>query len=356
MIDRIRRLLGRPRKSAAGFANDLLAGTRMVGIDVGGAFGLPPHWRTFHGTVFFYSFEPHHESFEQLKRHYAQSTHPELYEVLPIALSGTGGTRTFYCTNEPTGSSILRPKKSDGGEYVLDSYFFPCRELQIETRMLQDVLDDRDEPTVDLIKLDIQGAELEVLRGMGKTRLNRLLLAELEVGLCQAYEGQQDFGKVDEFLRGHGMECFDVRVSRAYRPRNGRPDGYQQEIFDVYLNSPTVSARAWEFDAVYFRAKNVVLSMSDPAAVRKLAVAYCGYNFFSEACHLIEKARERALFSQEEADRMFHTIVDWHRSLHRRFYHAPRAPYEAIRRFLSRRHWGQGSRWSQYLWTEYPNC
>jgi FkbM family methyltransferase len=356
VIDGIRRLLGRPRKPAEEFANAILAGTRTVGVDVGGAFGLPPHWRTFHGSVFFYAFEPHDESYEKLVEHYARSDRPELYKVLPIALSGTGGKRTFYRTNEPTGSSILRPKKTDGGEYVLESYFFPCRELSIDTRTLQDVLDEMREPIVDLIKLDIQGAELEVLGGLGKARLNRLLLAELEVGLHQAYEGQADFGKVDEFLRAHGLECFDVRVARTWRPRQGQVDGYQREVFDVHLNSPTISARAWEFDVVYFRGKNAVLAAGDPATVRKLIVAYCGYNFFSEACHLVEKARERALFSQEEADRLFALIVGWHRSLHRRFYHAPRSAYEALRRFLVRRHWGQGARWAQYLWTEYPNA
>ncbi len=364
MIDRLRRgagrlarrLLGRPQKHASEFADSLLAGTRMVGVDVGGAFGLPPHWWTFDGSVYFYAFEPHDESFAKLKELYARSAHPELYKVLPVALSGTGGTRTFYRTNAPTGSSLLRPKAGDGAEYTPEGYFFPVRELAIETRTLADVLDEHQEPAVDLIKLDIQGPELEVLRGLGPARLDRLMLAELEVALHQRYEGQTEFGDVDAFLRSHGLECLDVRVTRAYRPRRGDPEGYQREIFDVSPNSLTISARAWEFEAVYSRSNKSVLASGDPAAVRKLAVAYCGYNFFSEAYHLIEKAREKALFSQEEADRLAATIVAWHRGLHRRFYDAPRPFYDVVRRFLVGRHWGQGSRWAQYLWTEYPNC
>jgi FkbM family methyltransferase len=356
VIDRLRRLLGRPRRHASEFANALLAGTRMVGVDVGGALGLPGHWWTFHGSLFFYAFEPHGESFERLVDLYQRTNHPELYKVLPIALSGTGGTRTFYCANEATGSSLLKPRREGWQDYVAESYFLPLREETIETRTLQDVLDEFAVPAVDLIKLDIQGAELEVLRGMGAARLDRLLLVETEIGLHRGYEGNADFGGIDGLLLGHGMECLDIRVARAYRPRSGRPDGYQREIFDVYMNSPTISARAWEVDAVYFRTKQSVLATGDPAIVRKLVVAYCGYNFFSEAYHLVEKAREKALFSQEEAVRMTREIIDWHRALHRRFYHAPRPFYDAVRRFLLRRHWGQGARWAQYMWLEYPNC
>ena len=93
-------------------------------------------------------------------------------------------------------------------------------------------------------------------------------------------------------------------VSRAYRPRQGSSDGFQREVFDVHMNSPTISARRLGVRRRLFPRQERVLAGGDPATVRKMIVAYCGYNFFSEACHLVEKARERALFSQEEASRL----------------------------------------------------
>jgi FkbM family methyltransferase len=356
LVDALRRLSGKgPRRPVSDYVRPILAGTRMVGADVGGAHGLPGHWRVFEGSVFFYSFEPHPASFKALQAQFAANGHPELYRVLPDALSGTGGPRTFYRTNEPTGSSILAPTKDLIGSYAADSYFFPCSESTIETRRLEDVLDEQKEPVLDLIKLDIQGAELEVLRGLGSERLDRVLLVESEVGLHGIYGGQGRFGDIDEFLRAHGLECYDIRVARAYRRHEGRNDAYQREVFDVCANTTTISARAWELDVVFVRPIERILAERDPATVRKAIVAYCGYHFFAEGYELAEKAEGLKLFSSAEARQIRETIVAWHRDLSRRFYDAPRPIFDATRRFFTRRHWGQLSRWSQYLWTEYPN-
>lgn len=354
--DALRRLSGKgPRQPASHYVQAILGGNRMVAADVGGAEGIPGHWRVFDGSVFFYVFEPHPASLARLQASYAAGPHSELYCVLGDALSGTGGPRTFYRTNEPTGSSLLVPNKAVIGPYAGETYFFPCSESTIETRRLDDVLRERSEPVLDLIKLDIQGAELEVLRGLGESRLNSLLLVEAEVGLHGAYVGQGTFGEIDALLRGHGLDCYDVRVARTYLRRNGRIDGYQKDIFDVFSNSPTLSARAWEFDVVYIRSLDAIIATNDPATVRKSIVAYCGYNFFAEGYELAERAERLGIFSAQEAQKIRETIRGWHRDLSRRFFDAPRAPFELIRQFLARRHWGQLSRWSQYLWTEYPN-
>ena len=157
------------------FVGKILDGHRMLGVDIGAAYGLPPHWRTFHGSVKFYAFEPHPETQKQLQELYAQSGHPEMYVVVPVALSGTGGTRTLYLTNDPANSSLLPVDVERFSDYFTteSKHFFPCRETKIDTRTLTDVFDELEEPAIDLMKLDIQGAELEVLQGLDSRRLDR---------------------------------------------------------------------------------------------------------------------------------------------------------------------------------------
>ncbi len=98
-----------------------------------------------------------------------------------------------------------------------------------------------------------------------------------------------------------------------------------------------------------------MLATRDPAAVKKSITAFCGYNYFAEGYELAELAERLEIVSAAESRQIREAIFAWHRDLSRRFYDAPRPFFDSIRRFFARRHWGQSSRWSQYLWTDYPN-
>jgi FkbM family methyltransferase len=328
-----------------------------VGIDVGGARGLLPHWRTLDGIASFYLFEPHPESFKRLQDFVMKFESGHLYKILPTALSGTGGTRTLHLTNTPSGSTLLPLLKGGAGrEYIEEDYFFPMRELKLETHTLREVFDEVKEPNVDLIKLDIQGAEFEVLVGFGEDRIQQLVLVEMEIGLQPLYEGQKSFGEVDVFLRERGFDLFDVRVSRTHRPMNGRAAGYQKQVFSVYENAPGISARLWEFDAIYFRNPKSLLMEKNRGEIRKLIVAYCTYNFFIEAFCLIERAEAAEAFSQAEADKLKEAVVCWYKRAHYSFIYQATPFYERLRSTLQLFALKGHRRWAQHMWVDYPNC
>jgi FkbM family methyltransferase len=338
------------------FARELLAGTKLVAIDVGAAAGLQPQWHALDGAAHIYAFEPHPESCAQLRHIFDASPHRDMYTILPVALSGTGGPRTLFMTKAPTGASILEIEPALVGEWVNREYTYPITPLPIETQTLQAALGAAGEPQADLIKLDIQGAELEVLTGLGPDRLNRLLLAELEINALKVYVGQARFEDVQAFMREIDLELLDVRITRAHRPRDGDPAGYQTRVFGVDQNSPTISARVWEFEAVYTRRPDSVLAWGEAGAVRKLAVAYCLYNFFSEAYHLAERAEKQGVLDPGAASRLKSGIVSWHRKLHYRPYYRPGGPLAWLYRQIIRRTPRQSRRWAQYQWVDYPNA
>jgi len=300
-------------------------------------------------------FEPHAESRSRLREIYDSMGFGSFYKIFPHALSGTAGERTLYLTNEPTGSSIL-PVNSNGWgmKYVRPSYYFPMREEKIQTHRLESVLTELNEPKIDIIKLDTQGSELEILEGLGSKYLDGLILAELEVPLHDCHLGQSTFPQVQEFMERHGLELMDLKVARSYRPREGNKQGYQNDLFGVYRNSPGISARAWEFDAIYFRKPESLLKLENPAQeVRKQVVAYCAYNFYSEAIYLIELAKNSGVLVESEFIELRKSILLWHRKIWYRFWQAD-APFQGwIRTTLKK--WRFGQRWSQYIWLEYPD-
>ncbi len=339
----------------------MLGAEAMVGVDVGSAEGMQPHWRAYEGLVDFYCFEPHEASYRKLTDAFAGHPAREMLHVLPVGLSGTGGERTLYMLNSPTGSS-LHSVNADS-EFVSpgDAYIYPIRETRIQTRRLQDVLDEAGVATVDLIKLDVQGAELEVLEGLGAARRKSLLLAEVEVNICggvarnfSPYHGAPTWLQLDEMLAADGMRLLDLSVARAYRSHDGDTDWYQRKVFDVYRNSPTLSAQAWEADVVYVRDWRTLIKSEDTAGIRKLAVALCGYRFFSEAYFIIEKGQEAGLFDAAAAHTVKSSIVAWHRA-GRSFWHGRSAPWSFFRRVMRATGMSQLLRWKQYMWFDYPN-
>src|SRR5262249_51206252 len=133
-----------------------------------------------------------------------------------------------------------------------------------------------------------------------------------EIGMHSFYPKEARFPAIQEFAEANGLELFDVRVARVRRPRGGTSGAYEAEVFSVETNSPTIAARLWEFDAIYFRKKSLVLAKGDAKTVRRLCVAYAVYNFYSEAHSLVGKARDAAILTEAEATELEQAIVDLH--------------------------------------------
>lgn len=72
---------------------------------------------------------------------------------------------------------------------------------------------------IDLIKIDVQGAELAVFEGAGE-RLDQALVIWTEVEFIPLYEDQPLFRDVDRFLseRGFLLHSFDGIASRRFKP------------------------------------------------------------------------------------------------------------------------------------------
>jgi len=95
-----------------------------------------------------YAFEASPSKAEWLRRRFPEA------KVFPVAISSAVGTATFYEDVQNPGFSSLISDPSSGKS--VNSY-------QVETRTLDDLLSDA--TRLDLLKLDIEGAELDALRG-----------------------------------------------------------------------------------------------------------------------------------------------------------------------------------------------
>lgn len=90
------------------------------------------------------------------------------------------------------------------------------RTEEIDTLRLDDIPETAD---LDMLKLDIQGAELMVLENATE-RLKSTLVIHTEVEFLQMYVGQPLFSDIERFLRQHGfvLHRFVQMISRAIKP------------------------------------------------------------------------------------------------------------------------------------------
>jgi FkbM family methyltransferase len=343
---------------ARSYALELIGPQRLVAVDVGAANGLLPQWFSLDGVAQVYQIDPRAEACQELEAINRKCGHPDLYKVICAAVAGAEGPRTLYVSNAPTGTSLFAPDFSaaaDAGAYLSEEYFFPIVEQTIRTRTLQSIFDEVGEPRTDLIKLDIQGAELEALRGLGEARLKDLLGVELEIGMTGIYHEAADFSSVQGFMAEQGFELYDVRVARSRLPYRGRHGAFQTEIFATYENSPTISARVWEFDAVYFRKRSLLLQEGDGAKIRRAAACYLVYNFFAEAYSLVESAQELQILSDREAACLKDRVVTIHRVRESRPWLANGRFWNWVRRLGCRIAPRSAPRWCQYMYQDYPS-
>jgi FkbM family methyltransferase len=138
------------------------------------------------------------------------------WTVLPRAV-GDGSRRTFHETVWGPSSSLYEPDLDVMGD--LDGLTGTCEvraRREIDTVCLDDALAGVVDGPVDLLEIDVQGAELDVLRGAKRT-LGDTLVVHAEAALHPLYRDQPLLADVLAFLRDAGFDLFDLPRLERYR-------------------------------------------------------------------------------------------------------------------------------------------
>jgi len=202
---------------------------------------------------------------------------------------GDGGKASFHRCNFTMTSSLLTPNLDVMGRYQNLPEFCEVVEVsEVTTVRLDDIPEARG---ADYIKLDVQGAEGQVLAG-ALACLESALVVHTEVEFVPLYEGQPLFGDIDTTLRSYGF-----MFHRMF------PEGRTLRDSGILDRENTRSQQLWA-DAVYIRPATAWSALSSDR-ILKLAVIlhllYASADFC--ACLLgIYDRREGTDFFRQYAD------------------------------------------------------
>ncbi len=140
-------------------------------------------------------------------------THPRV-TYIPKAASDHTGVLPFYIHEDLVGSSSKQ--EAEGAAVDGTRTSVPCITLD-EALALTDC-------TASLIKIDVQGAELEVLRGATRV-LEQAACVILEVSLFRSLIGGGDVAEVIAFMKERYWVLYDI-AGMLYRPYDGALSQY----------------------------------------------------------------------------------------------------------------------------------
>jgi FkbM family methyltransferase len=184
----------------------------------------------------------------------------------PVALGRKEESRKFYETTHPMCASLYKPNEDLIGLYNNFEVSYLKSVSNIDTVSLDLFAEQNNIGQIDFIKIDIQGAELEVFNG-GIAVLKDVLAIVCEVEFLPLYENQPLFGDVCKFLASNDLmfHKFLGLAGRALSPI----------ILD---NNPNLGTQHFWSDAVYVRH---VLSIPKLSPYKLLKLSILGYLYGS---------------------------------------------------------------------------
>ena len=159
-----------------------LSGKKSIAyVDIGASSFTKPLFAFCFDKFRIIAFEPDPRSEDIIKNN-------ALSKFYPYALSSENSNQVIYLTHKSHCSSLKRPMPSEDLRYTIE------RQVSVDCRRM-----DQFEDSVDVLKIDAQGSELDILVGAGD-KLESIKYVELEAWFIRKYEKQARIDELIEFM------------------------------------------------------------------------------------------------------------------------------------------------------------
>ena len=178
-------------------------------------------WQIFAPNLTIYGFDADSDACDAANIQLEQKGINWTEKHIPLALGKSSEERTLYVTHAPMCSSLYQPNEEFlarfGGLQELAGLDFS---VSIETTTLDQFCETESIANIDFLQIDVQGADLDVLKGSANLLSRSVLGVQIEVEFSPLYDEQPLFRDIDKYLDKYGFSLFDLLLTRRTRARS----------------------------------------------------------------------------------------------------------------------------------------
>lgn len=202
-----------PRLTKALIERQIFNKNKLTVIEVGARGGFEDLWIVYKDQIQLIGFEADEDECIRLNKQSSNNQN----KYYPAILDRNRSLKKFYITSYPPSSGFYKPDQIFWSRFPDYKNIKVEKTISVDTVNLDFFLKENHIPTIDFIKLDVEGAELDILEGAKGILKKSVIGLSVEVEFFPTHIGQSVFSDVDNYLRSIGFILFDLTLNRHAR-------------------------------------------------------------------------------------------------------------------------------------------
>ena len=213
-------------------------------IDIGASEHLHNKWKRISEYSVCLAFDADERDFQFIEKE--QSKFKKLLVYNCIAFDKDQNKADFFLTKSPYCSSVLEPDTARLKPYIHSQLFEVENKIELNAIHIQKALDNAKLDYVDWFKSDSQGIDLRLFKSLDDKIKDKVIVAEFEPGIIDAYINEDKFSTVLKELNETGFWLSDIEIKGVARLSKESFDSeFKGKLFKKLMKESLKKAPGW---------------------------------------------------------------------------------------------------------------
>lgn len=170
-------------------------------MDIGASGAIHKYWSKIAKYSVCIAFDADDRDFRTKEEN--NGVYKKLFVYNRLVTDRNAESNEFYLTKSPHCSSLLPPHRKSLENWAFSHKFEVEKKVQLKSVGLPTVLKELNITRIDWYKSDSQGIDLKLFRSLDQTLRDRIIIAEFEPGILDAYQGEDKLHHILSFMDKH---------------------------------------------------------------------------------------------------------------------------------------------------------